>query len=78
MAKRKERRLEAFQQALARCETWMQEDVDAIDRLAEVEQGIQACISQVTEAESMEVRPSSPMPSSLRTGSGLQNPSQYI
>ena len=54
--RRKEKRTEAFQQALVRCHSWL-EGVEASQKLEDLQAAIQDCIAETAEADSMEVKP---------------------
>ena len=58
MVKRRERRMEAFKLAQARCEVLVQQqDVGEPDpQLEELRQAIQSCVAEAAEANSMEVK----------------------
>ena len=58
MVKRRERRMEAFRLAQARCEVLIQQqDAGEPDsQLEELQQAIQSCIAEAAEADSMEVQ----------------------
>lgn len=56
MVRRKEKRTEVYQQALLRCESWMEGEGES-SRLYELAEAIRSCISSTVDASNMEVRP---------------------
>ena len=54
MLKRKQKRTEVYQLAHQRCQAWLQTE-DGGSRLEEVQEAIQACITDTADADSMEV-----------------------
>ncbi len=54
LQRRKEKRTEAFQQALVRCQSWL-EGEEGSQKLQDLQAAIQDCIAQTADAETMEV-----------------------